>query len=113
MGLDGSETRLCDYRCWPLLDDMNNWVANLPVPPKYVQAIAEVYQQGPGDDIYANTPVNYVHIPAVPASDDFSPVIGAMRKGDYFVSENGCAVKGRLALPDGVSVQPTKIKWLE
>jgi hypothetical protein len=86
MGLDGSEQRLCDYRCWPLLDDMNNWVANLPVPPKYVQAIAEVYQQGPGDDIYANTPVNYVKLATVPASDDTSPVVGAMRRGDYFVS---------------------------
>jgi hypothetical protein len=70
MGLDGSEQRLCDSRCWPLLDDMNNWVANLPVPPKYVQAIAEVYQQGPGDDIYANTPVNYVKLDRLPAGDD-------------------------------------------
>jgi len=26
MGLDGSEQRLCDYRCMPLFDDMNNWV---------------------------------------------------------------------------------------
>ena len=86
MGLDGSEQRLCDFRCWPLLDDMNNWVATLPVPPKYVQAIAEVYQQGPGDDIYANTPVNYVKLAAVPASDDTSPVVNAMRRGDYFVS---------------------------
>jgi hypothetical protein len=65
---------------------MNNWVANLPVPPKFVQAIAEVYQQGPGDDIYANTPVNYVKLPAVPTAADTSPIVNAMRRGDFFVS---------------------------
>ena len=30
MGLDRSEERLCEYRCQPLLDDMNNWVADKP-----------------------------------------------------------------------------------
>ena len=35
MGVDGSETRLCEYRCLDLLDDMNNWVADLATPPKY------------------------------------------------------------------------------
>lgn len=57
MGLDGSEQRLCEYRCQVLLDDMNNWVADLPTPPKYLQAITEVYEIGPGDDLYANNPV--------------------------------------------------------
>ena len=32
MGLDGSETRLCEIRCQTLLDDMNNWVADKPGP---------------------------------------------------------------------------------
>ena len=30
MGLDGSEQRLCEYRCLSLFDDMNNWVADKP-----------------------------------------------------------------------------------
>ena len=45
MGLDGSETRLCEIRCQTLLDDMNNWVADLPTPPKYIQAITETYRR--------------------------------------------------------------------
>ena len=61
-GLDGSEQRLCEYRCLPLWDDMNNWVADKPTPPKFVQAISEVYSQNYGDDIYANNPVNYVRL---------------------------------------------------
>ena len=86
MGLDGSEERLCDYRCLPLLDDMNNWVADKPTPPKFIQAISEVYQQGYGDDIYANNPVNYVKLDALPPPGEWSPIINAMSRGDYFVT---------------------------
>src|SRR5205823_9747167 len=35
MGLDRSEVRLCEYRCQPLFDEINNWVADAPIPPKY------------------------------------------------------------------------------
>lgn len=42
MGLDGSERRLCEYRCLPLLDDMSNWVADKPMPLKYALSISEV-----------------------------------------------------------------------
>jgi hypothetical protein len=84
MGVDGSETRLCEYRCQVLLDDMNNWVADLPTPPKYIQAITETYRRGPGDDIYANNPVNYVKLDRLPTVDDMSPIVNAMKRGDYF-----------------------------
>jgi hypothetical protein len=84
MGVDGSETRLCEYRCLALLDDMNNWVANKPTPPKYAWAISETYQKGPGDDIYANNPVNYVKLDRLPAGDDWSGIVNALKRGDYF-----------------------------
>ncbi|MBI1872826.1 MAG: hypothetical protein HYS05_02920 [Acidobacteria bacterium] len=86
MGVDGSETRLCDYRCLPLFDDLNNWVADVPTPPKYIQAISETYRKGPGDDIYANNPVNYVKVDRLPGPEDWSPIIAAMKRGDYFVT---------------------------
>lgn len=86
MGLDGSEQRLCEYRCLPLLDDMNNWVADLPTPAKYLQAISEVFQQGPGDDVYANNPVNYVKVDGLPGVDNWKPIVDAMKRGDYFVT---------------------------
>ena len=84
MGVDGSETRLCEYRCLALLDDMNNWVADRPAAPKYAWAITETYQKGPGDDIYANNPVNYVKLDRVPTGDDWSPIVNALKRGDYF-----------------------------
>ncbi len=86
MGVDGSEVRLCEYRCLPALDDMNNWVADKPTPPKYVQAISELYALGPGDDVYANDPVNYVKLAALPGTDNWKPIVDAMRSGDYFVT---------------------------
>jgi hypothetical protein len=86
MGLDGSEQRLCEYRCLPLFDDMNNWVADKPTPPKYIQAISEVYGESYGDDIYANNPVNYVKIGDVPPPGEWGPIVNAMKSGNYFVT---------------------------
>jgi hypothetical protein len=86
MGLDGSEQRLCEYRCLPLFDDMNNWVADKPTPPKYIQAISEVYGETYGDDIYANNPVNYVKIGELPPPGQWGPIVDAMNGGDYFVT---------------------------
>ncbi len=86
MGVDGSETRLCEYRCLDLLDDMNNWVADLPTPPKYLEAITETYRRGPGDDVYANNPVSYVKMDTLPKVDDMSPLINTLKRGDYWVT---------------------------
>ena len=98
MGLDGSETRLCEYRCLALFDDMNNWVASKPTPPKYMQAISEFYQEGYGDDIYANNPVNYIKIPALPAPGDWTPIVNAMKNGDYFVT-SGEVLISKVTMP--------------
>ena len=99
MGLDRSERRLCDIRCLTTLDDMNNWVADVDTPPKQIEAIGEFYQQGPGDDIYANTPVNYVRA-TIGEPGDWSSITEAMRKGDFFVTS------GEVLIPS-YSVQGT------
>ena len=84
MGHDGSEIRMCEYRCFALLDDMNNWVADLPLRPKFAWAISETYRKGPGDDIYANNPVNYVKMGALPTSTDWSSIVNPLMSGDFF-----------------------------
>ena len=38
------------------------------------------------DAIYANGPVNYVKLDRLPTVDDTSPIINAMKRGDYFVT---------------------------
>ena len=94
MGVDRSEKRLSDYRVMPLFDEMNNWVADLPTPPKYVDAITETYEQGPGDDFYANNPVTYVKTEGTPGLDNWKPIIDAMMKGNFFVTS------GEVLIPD-------------
>ncbi len=84
MGLDGSERRLCEYRCWPLLDDISNWTVNKPIPLKYINSISEVRYMAPGDDVYASQPVSYLRLDKLPPASDPSPVLDAMARGDSF-----------------------------
>ena len=93
MGLDLSEKRLCEYRCLPLLDDMSNWVADLPIPPKYITSISEARYQSPGDDIYASAPVSYIKLASVPAATDPSPVIATLMRGDSFVTSGEVLIR--------------------
>ncbi len=86
MGIDGSETRLCDYRCWPLLDEMSNWMADKNVPLKRVLSISEVYGQAPGDDVYGSSPVTYVKLDKLPSPDDVTPLIETLKTGYTFWS---------------------------
>jgi hypothetical protein len=79
---DQSEARLCEDRCFGLLDDMNNWAG-----PKFMIAEGDTYMKYPDDETYPQLAVNYVKLDHVPAfSDDWTPLLHAMRAGDYFVS---------------------------
>jgi hypothetical protein len=86
MGSDLSEVRLSDKRVIPLLDDMNNWIADTALQPKYLLAITETYAKAPGDDVYANGPVSYLRIGALPEPGDYAPIVSALERGDYFVT---------------------------
>jgi hypothetical protein len=87
MGMDLSEQRLCPYRCLDLMDDMNNWTSGEGRRPKSLLADVDTYQKGPGDDLYPNFPVNYVKVSRVPRHDeDWSPLLSALRAGEYFVT---------------------------
>ena len=63
---------------------MNNWMADKPGPPKFVHAITETYENKPGDDIYSSGPVNYVKIAVAAQAGRLSPIVDAMKRGDYF-----------------------------
>jgi hypothetical protein len=92
MGIDGSEKRLCEYRCLGLFDEMTNWYVDRSMPLKHMQAISEsrsdIGTRGKPsyDATYANGPVNYVKLDKLPTVDDMSPIINAMKSGDYFVT---------------------------
>jgi hypothetical protein len=87
MGMDLSEARLCEWRCFDVTDTMNNLYANSGLKPKYIIADIDTYKKGPEDDTYANFPVNYLKIDKTPAADgDVSPVLKALRDGNFFVT---------------------------
>jgi hypothetical protein len=94
MGMDLSERRLCEHRCLDLMDDMNNWTSGEGRRPKSLLADVDTYQKGPGDDLYPNFPVNYVRIERVPRhDDDWSPLLNALRAGEYFVTTGEILVR--------------------
>ena len=86
MGLDGSETRLCEYRCWPLLDDISNWMVEKGAPLKRVISISEAMTVSPGDDVYGSAPVTYLQLAQLPPPADMTPLISALEHNYSFWS---------------------------
>ena len=86
MGMDLSEARMCEWRCFDVTDTMNNLYAGSGLRPKYIIADIDTYQKGPEDDLYPNFPVNYLRLDKVPGLDDWTPVLTALRNGDFFVT---------------------------
>jgi hypothetical protein len=80
--VDQSEKRICEKRCFGVLDDMNNWTG-----AKYMVAEGDTYMKWPDDETYPQLIVNYVKLDRVPQfADGWSPVLRALRAGDFFVS---------------------------
>jgi hypothetical protein len=95
MGMDLSEQRLCEWRCFDVADTMNNLYASSGLRPKYIIADIDTYQKGPEDDLYPNFPVNYLKLDKVPGPDeDWSPVLNALRNGDFFATTGEILIKG-------------------
>lgn len=80
--VDLSQKRICEERCFGLLDDMNNWGA-----AKYMLAEGDTYMKYPDDETYPQLMVNYVKLDRVPKfKDGWTPVVDALRAGDFFVT---------------------------
>jgi hypothetical protein len=80
--VDLSQQRICEERCFGLLDDMNNWGA-----AKYMLAEGDTYMKYPDDETYPQLMVNYVKLDRVPKfKDGWAPVVNALRAGDFFVT---------------------------
>ena len=87
MGMDLSETRLADSRAFGSLDDMNNRYAGTGLRPKLLIGDVDTYQKWPHDDLFPGFTVNYLKLDRVPGPDeDWTPVVAALRKGDFFVT---------------------------
>jgi hypothetical protein len=76
-------------RAFKLLDDMSNWGLS-----KGLFAEVDTFHIGPTHELYPHLNVNYVRIDELPGLDDYSPLLEAVQRGDYFVST------GEVLLPE-------------
>jgi hypothetical protein len=66
---------------------MNNLYANTGLKPKYLMPDIDTYVQGPEDNLYSSYQTAYLKLDKVPGpDDDWSPVLKAMRDGNFFVT---------------------------
>jgi hypothetical protein len=102
MGQDNSEATMCAWRCFDAVDTMNNMNAGTGIGPKLVIADIDTYRKSPEDDTYANFPVNYLKLDTVPGPDqDWSPVLKAMRDGNFFVTTGEILIKNHAVTGTG------------
>ena len=87
MGMDLSEQRLCEWRCFDAIDGLNNLYSDTGLRPKYIVSDADTYQKWPHDDIFPGLPVTYLKLDRVPGpDDDWSPILKTLRDGNFFVT---------------------------
>jgi len=87
MGVDLSDKRMTEWRSFDASDTMNNLYANAGLRPKYLIPDIDTYVQGPEDNLYSGYQAAYLKLDRVPGPDeDWSPVLRAMRDGNFFVT---------------------------
>lgn len=87
MGVDLSHKRMTEWRSFDAIDTMNNLNANTGLKPKYLLPDIDTYVQGPEDNLYSGYQTAYLKLDRVPGPDeDWSPVLRAMRDGNFFVT---------------------------
>jgi hypothetical protein len=106
--VDQSHQRICEERCFGVLDDMNNWAG-----PKYLIAEGDTYMKYPDDETYPHLYVNYVKLDRVPSFDeDWSPILRAMSAGDFFVSSGEVLIRGFSVAGEGVKrTVAAELEW--
>lgn len=88
MPADLSNDRL-GKRCLDLLDDMNNWGQRKLLPGE-----VDVFEIDRTHELYGHMNINYLKLDHVPKYSDWSPVLTALKSGDFFVTT------GELLIPD-------------
>lgn len=80
MPADLSEPRL-GVRVLDLLDDMNTWGEK-----KQVIGEVDTFELDSTHELYGHMNINYLKLDTKPTIDDWSPVLGALRRGDFFTT---------------------------
>ncbi len=101
---DLSEKRICEKRCFSVLDDMNNW-GNA----KYLVSEPDTYKKFAGYELYGGISVNYVQLDHTPSVEDWTPLVRALADGRFFVSTGEVLIKNfRL---EGTEAVTAEVEW--
>ena len=85
---------MTEWRSFDASDTMNNLNAKSGLKPKVLLPDIDTYVQGPEDNLYSGYQTAYLKLDRVPGPDeDWSPVLRAMRNGDFFVTTGEILVK--------------------
>ena len=94
MGIDLSEIRTCEWRCFDAIDTMNNMNTGTGLRPKLIIADIDSYQKGPEDDLYPTFPVTCIKLDRLPGpTEDWSPILRSLRDGNMFVTTGEILIK--------------------
>ncbi|MDZ4800861.1 MAG: hypothetical protein SGI92_22100 [Bryobacteraceae bacterium] len=106
--VDLSQKRLCEERCFGLLDDMNNWAG-----AKYMIAEGDTYMKYPDDETYPQLMVNYVKLDRVPRfKEGWGSVVQALRGGDFFVTSGEVLLRNWAVEGTGTKrVYSAEVEW--
>ena len=78
---DLSQKRLCEVRCFGVMDDSSNWAPK----PKYMLAEGDTYTKWPDDETYPLLAVNYIKLDRVPSfNEGWGTILDAMRTGNFY-----------------------------
>lgn len=106
MPSDNASPRLGE-RSLKLLDDMNNWGQR-----KFLVGEVDVFKIDRSHEVWGHMNINYVKLPAVPKFPDWSPLLAALKAGDFFVSTGEVLLHGvTLRLEGGRVVGEADVAW--
>ena len=85
---------MSEWRSFDATDTMNNLNTNSGLKPKYLIPDIDTYVQGPEDNLYSGYQTAYLKLDRVPGPDeDWTPVLKALRDGDFFVTTGEILIK--------------------
>lgn len=102
MPADFSKDRL-GYRAFALMDDTAQWGYR-----KFQFGETDTFEAHPNHELYTHLNVNYVQLPGMPAKDDWTTVVDALKTGRFFTTTGEVLIHSWNVTDEGVSAD---VEW--
>jgi len=107
--VDLSQKRLCEVRCFGVMDDSSNWAPK----PKFMLAEGDTYSKWPDDETYPLLSVNYLKLDRVPSfKEGWTSVVDVLRSGNFFGTTGEVLLASYGVSGEGAqSVYTASVEW--